>query len=68
MQSLYGIFLNAAVHIGFELAEYFVEEGGRVTITIIQENDLEFSQDFHVILRLNTGSNATEGRYYYDIC
>ena len=59
--------LTTALHIGFEMAEYIVEEGGKITIDIIQENDLEFSQDFHVILRLNSESNGTEGRHYYGI-
>ena len=50
------------------MAEYFVEEGEIITIRIIQENDLEFAQDFNVILRLNSGSNASEGKYYHYIC
>ena len=61
-------FYIAAVHIGFEMAEYSVEEGRRVTVNIIQENSLEYSQDFNVILCLNSSSNATEGRYYCDAC
>ena len=46
------------------MAEYSVEEGRDVIVTIVRENNLQSSQGFSVLLLLKFGSTAIGGRYY----